>query len=234
MNRMNLGIISALLLCSFLIASCNSNEIGSGSDVNPESIYFDYKIWGEEGNDHFTVMLQYRFAGPHGTTLLLEEPSKVELDGVLITADSSKMTGAYYEELKPINEFSGKHKIVFTDMNGKTFTESFSFSPITIRSPIPGELKREDLVIGLDGLDSIDFVRVLMMDTTFESMGINWIDTIRNGTLTISKELLRNVVNGPIHLELYREVERPLKERTKEGGRLSITYGLKRDFVLMD
>ena len=230
MNRLHCSILLSFI---FLI-SCNSNEIGSGDNVNPESIYFDYKVWGEEGNENITVLLQYRFAGPNGTTLLLKDPSRVELDGELIQVDSSTMTGAYYEMIKPVEAFMGSHNIVFTDINGKKHTENFSFYPLTLSKMIPAELKRNDLVFELNGLDSIDYVRVLMLDTTFESKGINRVDTVRNGKLVINKEHLMNLVNGPIHLELNKEVERPLMESTKEGGRISITYGLKRDFVLKD
>ncbi|MBS1656251.1 MAG: hypothetical protein JSU05_15470, partial [Bacteroidetes bacterium] len=59
--------------------SCASNEIGNAKDVNPDAIFFDYKIWGDESKDIATCMLQYRFAGPNGTTLVLEDPSKVEI-----------------------------------------------------------------------------------------------------------------------------------------------------------
>ena len=230
MNRLH----CAILLSFIFLISCNSNEIGNGDDVNPESIYFDYKVWGEEGNEIVTVMLQYRFAGRNGTTLMLEDPGKVELDGEQIMADSSMMTGAYYEVLKTVDDFTGSHNIIYTDINGKKHTEHFSFYPLTLRKPIPEELNRNDLEFELNGLDSVDFVRVLMMDTTFESMGINRIDTVRNGKLIIKKERLRNLENGPIHLELYKEADKPVKEGTKEGGRISITYGLKREFNLKD
>ncbi|MBK5271605.1 MAG: hypothetical protein JJE22_11400, partial [Bacteroidia bacterium] len=97
---------SSLILFLFVpvilfLFSCSSNEIGGSKDVNPETIWFDYQVWGEEGHDNMTVMLQYRFAGENGTTLVLDEPSKVELDGEIIKADSSKITGAYYEMVKP-------------------------------------------------------------------------------------------------------------------------------------
>jgi hypothetical protein len=144
------------------------------------------------------------------------------------------MTGAYYEVIKPVHEFSGKHSIVYTDMNKKKYTEEFNFYPIEFKTPLPNELKRADLEFELSGLDSVDYVRVMMIDTVFASKGINRLDTIRNGKLLIKKEWLRNLVNGPIHFELFKEVERPVKERTEEGGRLSITYGLKRDFELKD
>jgi hypothetical protein len=40
--------------------------------------------------------------------------------------------------------------------------------------------------------------------------------------------------NGPINLQFYKELEKQVKNGTREGGKLSITYGLKREFELMD
>jgi hypothetical protein len=216
------------------LSSCNSNEIGSNKDVNPETIWFDYQVWGEEGKDDMTVMLQFRFAGENGTTLVLEDPSKVELDGEKIKTDSSKMTGAFYEVIKPVKEFTGKHSIVFTGINNKQYKEEFSFQPISLITVVPKEIERDDLVFELDGLDPQEYVRVVLNDTSFASEGINRVDTVKNGRVLISKKDLESVVNGPVHIELYKEVEKPIKNGTQEGGRLSINYGLKREFVLKD
>ncbi len=227
-------LLSLILSLSVFFLSCTSNEVGNSKDVNPESIWFDYKIWGEEGNPDMTVMLQYRFGGSNGTTLVLEEPSKVELDGVQIKADSSKMTGAFYEVLKPVPEFSGKHQILFTDNNGTTYREEFLFRPLSLVTPIPETIKRGDMVFELTGLDPFDYVRVLLTDTSYAGEGINRVDTVRNGRLIISKADLAALVSGPIHLELVRENERRVKNGTKEGGRISVSYGLRREFTLTD
>ncbi len=226
------SVFLSILAVSFFFISCSSNEIGNGKDVNPNAIYFDYKIWGNEGDDAITVMLQYRFGGSNGTTLVLEEPSKVELDGQQIKTDSSRMTGAFYEIIKPVKDFTGRHSIVFTDINQKQYKEEFSFQPIALRTTIPAEIERDELVFELDGLDPIDYVRVLLNDTSFASEGINRVDTVKNGRVIVSRQDLETVVNGPIHLELYKEVERPVKNGTDEGGKLAITYGVKREFVL--
>ncbi|HEX7847096.1 MAG TPA: hypothetical protein VF476_14945 [Chitinophagaceae bacterium] len=223
-----------LLVVSALFVSCNSNEIGNSKDVNPETIWFDYKVWGEEGDEDITVMLQFRYAGPNGTTLLLEDPSKVELDGEFIKADSSKMTGAFYEMLKPVSAFHGKHSIVFTDINKKQYKEEFRFSPVSLLTEVPAEIPRGDLVFELEGLEPVDYVRVLLTDTSYTSDGINRVDTVKNGKLVIPKADLKGLVNGPIHLELIKEDERRVKNGTPEGGVLSISYALRREFLLKD
>src|SRR5215203_2859812 len=123
-------ILSFFSLSLFCLAACDNNaEIGNAKDVNPESIYYDYKMWAEEGKEEATVMLQYRFGGEHGTTLVLNEPAKVVFDGVELKVDSAKLTGAFYEVVKPVRELKGNHTIVFTDMNGKGHKEDFSFEP---------------------------------------------------------------------------------------------------------
>jgi hypothetical protein len=219
---------------AFFFSSCTSNEIGSSKDVNPDAVYFDYKIWGEEGAEAVTVMLQYRFGGSNGTTLILDEPAKVELDGELIKTDSSKMTGAFYEVMKPLASFTGDHKILFTDINKKKYEEEFSFKPFKLSREIPAELKRSELIFDFEGLDPVDYVRVFARDTSFESNDINRIDTVKNGRIILALADLDNLVNGPIHIQFYKEDEKPVKSATKEGGRIAITYGLKREFELKD
>jgi hypothetical protein len=230
----HLSLFLFLSTAIFFLFSCNSNEIGSSKDVNPGTIWFDYQISGEDSTDDMTVMLQFRFAGANGTTLVLDNPSKVELDSEIIKADSSKMTGAFYEIMKPVKEFTGKHIITFTDINGKQYKEEFSFQPISLKTQIPAAIERGELLFELDGLNHEDYVRVLLTDTAFTSEGINRVDTVRNGRILLSKKDLETVVNGPVQLELIKEDEKPVKSRTAEGGRISISYGLKRLFTLKD
>lgn len=223
-----------LLIILILAGACTSNEIGSSKDVNPESIYFDYRVWGDEESTDITVKLQYRFAGPNGTTLLLENPSKVELDGVVIKADSSKMNGAYYEVSKPVKSFTGRHTIVFTDINGKQYNEEFSFQPISFKAKMPAIIKRGDLVFDIDGLAPLDYLNVRLSDTAAFTEGISRVDTVKNGRIFITKKDMKNLVNGPIQFEIAKEDEKRVKNGTREGGRLSVSYELKREFALKD
>lgn len=229
---MNRSFPLLFILPVFFLTSCNSNEIGSSKDVNPEAIYFDYKIWGDEGNDNLTVKLQYRFAGENGTTLTIEKPAKVELDDELVPVDSSKMTGAFYEIHKPINKFNGEHTITFTDINDKQYREKFRFQRLQLKTALPEVLKREKILLEVDGMDSEAVIRVILTDTSFKSEGINRMDTIKNGQIVITPEDLKSLVNGPIQLELIKEEESPVKNGTREGGKISISYGLKREFIL--
>jgi hypothetical protein len=231
---MNRVFTFLFLSCILFITSCSSNEIGNSKDVNPESIYFDYRVWGDEESGYITVKLQYRFAGPNGTTLLLQEPSKVTLDGADIQADSSKMSGAFYEITKPVSDFAGRHTIVFINAEQKEYKEEFSFYPISLKTTIPAVINRADLVFELDGLAPKDYVRVMMTDTASFSEGISRIDTVTNGRIVITKADLASLANGPVHFEISKEDEKRVKNGTREGGTLSVSYELKREFELRE
>ena len=220
--------ISALTLFS-----CTSNEIGNSKDVNPDAVYFDYEVWADETNPDVTVNLQYRMGGKNGTTLVLDNPSKVLFDGEQLKVDSAKVTGAYYEVQKPAVSFAGKHTVTFTDLNKKEYKEEIEFVPFTV-DPIDSVVRRGDLVFTFKGLDPVDVLEVALTDTVFASEDINDMDTVRNGRLVIPAKRLSALENGPINLLFYKEIIKPVKNGTKEGGRILIRYNLKRDFELKD
>jgi hypothetical protein len=222
------SVVSAV----FLLASCNNTEIGEIKDVNPEAVYLDYSITGEEGDEDVTCKFQFRMGGPEGTTLVLSNPAKIELDGELLTVDSSKLGGAYYEIQKPLISFAGKHVIIYTDLNKKEFTEEFDFTPVRLAGNIPAVISRKDFSFQLEGLEPEDYLTIVVTDTVFESDDIHQTDTIKNGRLIISPEQLQNLVNGPITLILSKETEKSLKNPTREGGKITTEFRLQREFEL--
>lgn len=230
----NKGFLAIAVCIAISLAGCTSNEIGYSKEVSPDAIYFDYSIWGDEESGNITAKLQYRFGGPNGTTLVLEEPAKAEFDGELLQADSSRMNGAWYEISKAIKDFDGRHLIIYTDSNKRQYKEEFYFKAFSLRKEVPKEIKRDDLVFELEGLQQEDYIRILFTDTSFYSRGIDRLDTIRNGKIIVTRHDLDDLKNGPVSLEFYREDDKILKQATKEGGRLSISYGLKRVFELKD
>ena len=123
MSRTYISVL--ILISAIFLFSCTSDEIGNSKDVNPDAVFFDYKIWAEEEREDVTINLQYRMGGKNGTTLVLDEPSKAMFDGEQLKVDSAKVTGAYYEVQKPFASFPGKHTISFTDLNKKEYKEEF-------------------------------------------------------------------------------------------------------------
>lgn len=226
----------ARLIPLVLLFSCQNSDkpdvmVGS-SEADPEFIYFDYQVKGEETNDSVTVLLQFRQDYANGRTLKLDPPSQVTLDGELLKADSTKITGAFYEIQKQVDSFAGPHTILFTGVNKTQYKETFSFQPLQLLTSLPETLPAEDLWLELAGTEPGDLVRLVLTDTVFGSEGIDRLDTLADNRLLISREDLAGLAPGPIQLFLVKETNQPLKNGTYSGGNLFSTFELRREFML--
>lgn len=221
-------------LCLALVLSACLGSTGQENETDPDDLFFDFKIWGEEGNDSVTVMLFFRYGGPTGPAVHIEEPGTVILDGERLVPDSNAMTGVFYTVSKQVKAFTGRHSIFYTASNKKMYREDFVFRPFTIKATLPDTLGRGKLVLQLEGLDQPDVLRMLVSDTSYPGDGIQRVDTVWDNRLIITKSDLTYLYSGPVYLELTREKERPVEKGTREGGIVSVSYSVRRELFLLD
>lgn len=210
------GFLAGALYLAVFLVGCTSNEDKGSKRFSPDAIYFDYNVWGDEESGMVTVKLQFRDGGPAGTSLVLDDPARVEFDGEQLRVDSSRMNGAWYEISKPLIDFNTRHRIVYTDIDEIQHREEFNFNVFYLNTELPKVIKRGNLIIEIEGLESKDYIKVLLTDTTFYGRGIDRIDTVQNGRVTITRRDMDNLKNGPVSLEFYRDEEHAL---TQTGGR---------------
>lgn len=219
-----------------LLFSCKSEDkpdvmVGS-SEADPEFIYFDYQVKGEETNDSVTILLQFRQDYANGRTLKLDPPSQVTLDGEVLKADSTKITGAFYEIQKQVDSFPGAHTIVFTGVNKTRYKETFYFQPMQLLTSLPETIPAEDLWLELSGIGPDEKVRLVLTDTVFGSEGIDRLDSLSGNRLLISREDLASLAPGPVQLFLVKETNQPIKNGTYSGGNIFSSFELRREFIL--
>jgi hypothetical protein len=216
-----------------ILAGCtNRDKIKSTLDYN--RLYFDYAITAEEDAGYATCVFQFKERGEEGKTVNIE-PATIKLDGQKLETDSAKLSGFFYELQKPIDSFAGRHAIVFTTPAEKEYGNEFEFTPFTLQKELPEKISRKSLSIRLKNFPPAEkSVRLLLLDTAFESSGFNDMVPVVNGKVTINETIFKSVKKGPINLALYMEQELSLKEKTMAGGRIFITYGLKRQLELVD
>lgn len=230
---MKLQAAVAMALLSLVFWGCTNIDVRKEKeDLN--DIYFDYIAWGDEESGTVILKLQFRAGGPNQQALLLQEPSGVMLDNQLLQPDSTKFTGPYYEFTVPVSDFAGGHSIVFTDNHNRKYTTQFEFPVVRFRSEPDSVIERKDLLLDLESLKPGGHVRVLMTDTSFYGRGIEKIDSFDNKPLVITREDLRELKNGPVYLELFREEDKDLTETMNAGGRFYLSYSLNRNMILKD
>lgn len=225
-----------LILLAFIIigfASCK-NEDESAAEKRTDSLFFDYSVTGEEGRETVSCLFRFRENDLDGDPVALSETVMLTFDGLEIAADSARMAGTFYEIMVPLNQFEGEHTVLFRAPSGREYTETFYFQPFSLKNELPASISRKNFKLELDGLAENDRIAIIMTDTAFLSNDLNRVDTIRNGILSIAGEKLREVTNGPVVLQLHKEENKKLKNAPSQGGRLLISYGLQREFVLTD
>jgi hypothetical protein len=223
-----------ILFSLLIITACINRDERIVRYVDDDAVFFDYQVWGDDEKPVMTVMLRFRADNAEGSAAAMQQPVKVELDSQALMADSTKLSGVFYEQVCATDSFEGKHSIVVTGISGRKYTEKFEFHPFRIAATWPDTLHRKDLALQFNGLEKEDYIRIIALDTVFRSGGINELDTVKNGKISLTGEQLKGLVNGRVRIEFYKEVEKPVKNGTSDGGRLLITYGVKRDFILVD
>jgi hypothetical protein len=215
--------------------SCKNDENGSQEPVSAgQDLYQNYMVSAEEGTDEVACVFRFHKGGKNGDAILLQAPARVELDGQPIRPDSAGLSGVVYEVRKPVGGFAGIHRVSFIDARGKEYTEEFTFSPFTLKTELPDQVSRSRFRIELNGVEKGTRIRYVMMDTSVDSRGVNEVVTLNDGIIQPSSRQLERLKNGPVTLLLTLEEDRSLENATRRGGRISITYGLRRDFFLVN
>jgi len=227
--------IFAVLVLVIFVFSCKEQDTADSKVANPEAIFLDYKISGEEDRDFVTCLIQFRYGGEDGNGMVLQKPASVKLDGQELNADSVKMIGAFYEVQMPVEQFAGEHVITFTDVNNKQYKETFRFTPFSLRKELPETVKRDSFSLFLQNVGPGTAIRYVLADTSFTTEDLNEVQKMSSeGRIIFTRTEIGKLKPGPVTLLLSREEERRVKTSTREGGRISISYSLRREFELVD
>lgn len=225
--KMSMKKITTVICLVIGVTACTSSEIGESKDVNPETVSIQYTIAYDEGNEKVDCEAKFRFGGDKGTTLVLSKPSKIELDDIAIMVDSNKVDGAFYKTYKAVSNFAGKHTWKFTDINKKTYTETFDFTPFSLAKPIPASIDSKELELFFTGLKNGDMVNVAIKDTSATTTNIDGAFTVSGGKVVIPSADIRNLKKGPLKIDIETKTSQNLKNSTREGGTIAQRFSLK-------
>jgi len=219
--------ITLTLLAAILLASCQSSEIANSKDVNPNAIHIAYSVTYTEGEETVTCRATFRFGGNKGTTLVLNSPTKIQLDGQTIKVDSSKFFGAYYQVEKPFAAFAGKHEFTFFNANGSSLKEGFVFKPFSLVSSIPPAINKKDWTLNFKGLEDGSKINIAISDTSTSTEDIGREFTIHNNQATVPVSEIALLKKGPLEISIYKHSKKSLQQSSPEGGEIFIGYSLK-------
>lgn len=218
---------STAILGALLLNSCTSNEIGNSRDVAPDAVYQQYYISYKEGEEKVQLNAQFRFGGANGTTLVLNKPSSVQLDGRPVAVDSNGLSGAFYQSAAAVTGFEGKHQYIFTDINGKKYENGFEYQPFKL-AQVPGSTsKKEPLSIVFDGSTLRDGDEITIGCGGDSSFSVTYTISGNNYTAHIPVAELARQRKSKLALEISLRRSIALQQQTTEGGKMELSIDLK-------
>lgn len=99
-----------------LLTSCAKDE---SENVNQDSIYTIYELYYNTDTDITTARTTFRFGGPTGTLLDLNDPAYVQFEGNNLSYNS--VTGTHK---KDFSGFTTNGTFVYKDLDNNTFTNA--------------------------------------------------------------------------------------------------------------
>ena len=218
-----------------ILFSCQALDKKTPEATTPLSqIYLHCQVTGDDEREFVTVLIQLFKGRQQGKAIKMPEPGFVELNGNVLTADSTPVTGYFYEMMVPVEEFRGEHKITIADDAKQQASETFMYSPFQLVTQFGNAISKQDLIFELRGVEDNETMQVVLIDTVYSTSDINRIDTIRNNKLLIAQDELYNIETGPVTLLIYKEESRRATAPGLLGGKLNLSFGIKREFELTD
>ncbi len=217
--------ITASALFFLFLAACQSNEIGHSRDVNQDEICQSYLINYDAAKDKTEITAFFRFAGPNGTTLILDSTSNITLDGEPLSEVQDNSMGCYYHKSVTGKLADKEYVFAFTDLNNKKFENKLNFTNIQIE-PLTDTLYRGDgLTIHFtdkpEGRNENMTVEITDDSTTVSQTWQN----VYFERIKFPKEKL-DKLHGAAFITIKREGLFNLKQHTHAGGAFYTQYEL--------
>lgn len=220
-------LLFAVFVLLFAV-SCVSTETIESTNVVAEEVYQDYDVRLSKNSSN--ALATFRVRGKTGTTIDLDAPAKIELNGKAMTESKPGfLTGTNYQFFAP--SLGLQYQFLFTNADGKTYQNETSLMALELTAttlnlsksqPTAIPLSRalaadEELEVVINGQAAADEKASSLVSTglkTDASRAIGLLDP----------KLLKDVAAGEGELRVECSKGGALKQHTKAGGAIKITY----------
>jgi hypothetical protein len=196
-------LVFMLVVLTTLPTGCGSYSTGDAADVNPESIFGEYRIEVDANKSDVILHSQFRFASSDGTTLRLQNPASVRATGGSLGQSGTpmreeNMLGTSYSIALPNRSLPSEFSIIYTRTDGRVFTQSIPVhAPPSLKIPAndPTITYGKNLIVEFSLDNTTDF-RSAVCKIENESEGVSVFAYTRNAHCTFDAEDLARLPTG--------------------------------------
>ena len=215
------------VLALALLFSCAKEQ---SQNVNQDSIYSIYELFYNQENDISTARATFRFGGPTGTLLQLNDPAKVTFEGDELLYKAA--TGVHKKEYAG---FANSGTFVYKDLDSNTFTNATTILD-TIAFPMIDTISNAGAFTftWVGNPIAANETVTLTIDGTQQN-NFEVFTTIVNGNtqLILPANKLQNLGVGTATCTLMRAYNKAsVDQGTSKGGRVAYWYTTKKDIFI--
>lgn len=221
---MNAFRSTATLALALSLSGCV--ETVNSDQVSVDSVYQSYQVDYQEGTHRLSSRTSFNVGGAWGTSLRLQAPSKVSMDGTRL--EERSFLGTTYEASWNL-PFSAFHQWVWIDQNGTSHTNSTSIVPFALENPVRDWSLSNSTLLSVSGpaLSSQDTIHVTLsqQQQSGATLSILTHSQVVDAThVRVSFPTGSNIQIGTAEASISRVRYSGLQESTREGGSLTATY----------
>ncbi|MEZ4686129.1 MAG: hypothetical protein R3B47_08705 [Bacteroidia bacterium] len=217
-----LTLLALALTSLFVLGSC---DVEDSADVNQNKIYAVYEAFYNHNTDKTWVVARFRFGGPTGTLLELNDPAEVTFDG-----DKLGWNPLFFGHFKEYAGRISQGTFSYTNVDGDVFnndlqpTDSIAFqdSFTTLRKGQANSIVWEGPLLGPD-----QRVGVFVGSWAWGQDALALQTTEGSNDIVLGIQQMENVTEGNAICYMDRTTEIPVQEGTGEGGVIRATFRAK-------
>ncbi|MCB9073185.1 MAG: hypothetical protein H6623_06155 [Bdellovibrionaceae bacterium] len=234
LNPTRIFLLFALVFSSSLIVACSSDTVGS-RDVNPNAVHQEYSVEYQETSNSSYISAQFRVGGSTGTTVELEPPSYLKINGT--TPHKSSFFGTSYSLDQ--GGYTSSVTFEYSDDSQHSYVNSVIVKTIQILSA-PQNLtigQSYSVVVSTESLNPGDTVRGYLRQDHFDqgisqSAYVEGVFDVGTQRMIFSSYDTSRLYEGNVELTLVRSHYQALSQSTSRGGGSIGSYYNTRPVIL--
>ena len=159
---MQLKFLVPVVAARILSTACSIDTVSS-KDVKADAVHQSYSLTYSESENSTRMWAQFRVGGWSGTTVDLDEPSHLRINGG--TTSKSTFLGTSYQSAR--GGFVPSATFEYTDSEGKTLVNSISIEPVRLlyAAPTVSVTRTYEAEVEAANLVSNDYVKAEIEQT---------------------------------------------------------------------
>lgn len=206
----------------------------SSDKVDPSNIYQRYLLIYNKSDNITHACAQFRDGGSAGSSVVLNSPSSIKLNGEALTYQSLPYR-LYYHYYKKYNEEVSVAEFIFTDKNNKTYTNIANMAvagSISIPANINTIVRYEDFVLSWVGVVVKDNETVSLDLITNDTAFYYTVSSVGASEIIVPKSDLEYLQTGSANLIIRRELNTNLQAATEKGGEIKFIYEAEKEVTI--